>query len=78
MVFEFMGCIGDVVKVVKLIFCVKIVPKPPAVAAVPMAASVMSSYCWSAHGKAMTGSETKEFLRMQKVSMASFGSGPSL
>jgi hypothetical protein len=53
-------------------------PSPPVVSAVPVAASVMSAYYLSARGKAMTGSDTSEFLRMQKASMASFGNGPPL
>ncbi len=53
-------------------------PKPPGVSAVPVAASVMRAYWRSALGKAMTGSETSEFFRIQNASMASFGSGPPL
>ncbi len=53
-------------------------PRPPAVSAMPVAVFVMSAYCLSARGKAITGSETSEFLRMQKASMASFGNGPPL
>jgi hypothetical protein len=48
------------------------------VSAVPVAASVIKVYWQSARGMAMTGSDTKEFLKMQKASMASFGKGPPL
>ncbi len=53
-------------------------PKPPGVSAVPVAASVIRAYWRSARGKAITGSDTSEFLRIQNASMASLGSGPPL
>jgi hypothetical protein len=59
-------------------FCVKMAPRPSAVFAVPVAESVMSAYCWSAQGNVITGSETKEFFKMQNASIASFGSLPPL
>ncbi len=59
-------------------FCVRIVLSPPAVSAVPVAASVIRAYCLSALGNAMTGLDTKEFFKMQNVSIASLGKGPPL
>jgi hypothetical protein len=53
-------------------------PRPPAVSAVPVAASVIRAYWRSARGKAMTVFEVRELYRMQKASIASFGRGPTL
>ncbi len=78
MIFELARGIGDGIKVVKLIFLCQNGSRPPAMSAVPVAASVISAYCLSARGKAITGSDTRDFFRMQKASMASFGNGPPL
>jgi hypothetical protein len=51
-----------------------VAPRPQAVSAVLLAASVIRAYWWLALGKAMMGSEMSWFLRIQKkVSMAFFG-----
>jgi hypothetical protein len=53
-------------------------PSPLTVSTVPVAALVMRAYWRSALGKAITGSDVREFCRMQKASIASFGRGPPL
>jgi hypothetical protein len=48
------------------------------VSAVPVAALVMSAYCQSVLGNAITGSEINYFHRLMKASIAGLGRGPPL
>jgi len=78
MVFELSCCQWNGIEISIFVHLCQDAPSPPGVSAVPFEASVMSAYCQSNLGKAISGSEVSCFWSIRKAHFASSDKGPDI